>query len=97
MSDTPPPCGHAECETLDECLHSPFPPRFTPERIEELLRAGNDLSEGELIPYQDAVDLVEFWRDEFDRIRNAYQERLGDIAQLAADLALKAAKAYPCP
>ena len=71
--------------------------RFTAARIEELLQAGNDLSEGDEISHADAVDLVFFWRDELDRVRNAYHDRLGKVMLEAMDLANHAAEAMLYP
>lgn len=57
--------------------------RFSAARIEELLQASNDLSEGDAINYEDARDLALYALDELERVRNAYQARLMDLANAA--------------
>jgi hypothetical protein len=57
--------------------------RFSEDRIDELLQASNDLSEGDEIKYEDARDLAIYLADENERIRNIYQHRLMDLANAA--------------
>lgn len=55
-------------------------PRFTEERIDELLQVSNALSEGEDVSYDDARDLALYAMDELNRVSNAYQHRLSELA-----------------
>jgi hypothetical protein len=71
--------------------------RFPAARIEELLLASNDLSEGEEIKYEDARDLALYALDEMERVRNAYQARFGDLMLKAMDLTNSFAEAMPFP
>jgi hypothetical protein len=57
--------------------------RFPAARVEELLQASNDLSEGDEIIYEDARDLALYALDELERVRNVYQSRFMDIANAA--------------
>ena len=64
--------------------------RFSAARIEELLQARDNLAEGDKIRYRDACDLIAWYADELDHVRDAYQSSLMRLATLA----MKAA-AYP--
>ena len=57
--------------------------RFSADRIEELLQASNNLSEGEEISWNDARDLSLYFRDELDRTIIHYQSVLANIALAA--------------
>lgn len=67
--------------------------RFSEDRIEQLLQASNDLSEGEEITYEDARDLSLYFRDELDRVTIHYQSVIGDIALAAMQGSLPAKNA----
>jgi len=49
------------------------------------MQASNNLSEGEGICHADACDLVLYFRDELDRVRSEYQDRIGKISILALE------------
>lgn len=71
--------------------------RFPAARIEELLQARDSLAEGDEISHKDACDLVNWYADELDRVRNAYQSRIGDLMIEAMGMANSLAEAIPYP
>lgn len=82
-NDTPPTENSNPPETPSgDCGAMPCS-RFAASRVEELLQASNDLSEGDEISYDDARDLALYALDELERVRNIYQSRFMDIANAA--------------
>ena len=57
---------------------------FTDDRMQEILQARDELSKGGSISQRDACDLVLWYSDELDRVRDYYQHQLAKIAILAA-------------